>query len=163
MTSGDVTMRSGRPADAESISALVVALSDSFYTEPDRAGAEAYLEKVSPDAERRYLAAGNFRFLVLERDGRIVGLVAVRDAKHLFHLFVAQEMQGRGWARKLWDAARTAAIAAGNPGAFTVNASLNAVPLYEHFGFVADGEIRRVNGIAYRPMRLDQRTDAARS
>jgi hypothetical protein len=43
---------------------------------------------------------------------------------------------------------------AGNPGQFTVNASLNAVPVYEKFGFVQQGEAQRMHGICFQPMRL---------
>lgn len=36
----------------------------------------------------------------------------------------------------------------------TVRASLNAVPAYEHYGFVLDGEVRQFNGLIYQPLVL---------
>jgi len=90
------------PADAEAISAPVLAISAPFFLAPTREGAEPFLASVSEDAERGYLATARFR-----------GHVA----------------------------------RAGHPGRFTVNASLNAVPVYERFGF-----LRR--GFAIKPLRV---------
>ena len=47
-----------------------------------------------------------------------------------------------------------AALQAGNPGKFTVNSSLNAVPVYQRFGFVANGPVVQKHGIAFQPMLL---------
>ena len=56
---------------------------------------------------------------VAEDAGRLVGVVAVRDNKHLYHLFVAEPHQGQGLARELWSVAKAACVAAGNSGEFT--------------------------------------------
>jgi predicted GNAT family N-acyltransferase len=80
--------------------------------------------------------------------------VAMRDNRHLYHLFIAPRFQGQGLARTLWNTVRLAALASGNPGHFTVNASLTAVPVYERFGFVANGEKVETHGIAFLPMKL---------
>jgi len=37
------------------------------------------------------------------------------------------------------------------PLAFTVNASLNAVPVYEAFGFVPSGSVTTAHGISFIP------------
>jgi len=140
-------------ADAEEISALIVGLSEPFYLSPSREGAGPFLASIGAEAQRAYLAAGNFSYRVARVDARIVGVVALRDNAHLFHLFVAQAFQGRGLATRLWQLVQSEARRAGNPGAFTVNASLNAVPLYEKFGFAREGEVQRVHGVAFQPMR----------
>lgn len=141
-------------ADAQDISALIIELSAPFYISPSREGAEPFLASVSAEAERRYLSAGNFRFHLARSNGQLAGVVALRDGSHLFHLFVAKAFQGQGLARQLWGVARSEAMQAGNPGEFTVNASLNAVPVYEKFGFVRQGEVQRMHGICFQPMRL---------
>ena len=82
-------IRPATPDDAEAISALVLALSEPFYTHADRAGSERFVASVSPAAERQYIEAENFRFRVAVHDERLLGVIALRDGTHLFHLFVA--------------------------------------------------------------------------
>jgi len=149
-----VNIRRAAPRDAEVISSLIVELSVPFYTSPTRAGAEPFLASISADAERSCLSAGNFSYHVAESDGRLAGVVALRDNAHLFHLFVARPYQGLRLASRLWGIVKSEALAAGNPGEFTVNSSLNAVPVYERFGFVRSGEVRCMHGIVFQPMQL---------
>lgn len=149
-----MNIRPATIADAEAISALIIELSDPFYTSPTRDGAEPFLASVSTEAQRNYMAAGNFSYHVAESDGRLVAVVALRDNSHLFHLFVAKPLQGSGLARRLWNIVKTNAMAAGNPGQFTVNSSPNAVPIYEKFGFVRRGEVQYMHGISCQPMQL---------
>ncbi|ATU66495.1 GNAT family N-acetyltransferase [Piscinibacter gummiphilus] len=140
-------------ADAEEISALIVGLSEPFFLSPSREGAEPFLASIAAEAQRGYLAASNFTYRVARAGARIVGVVALRDNAHLFHLFVAEDFQGRGLARRLWQLVESEALQAGNPGVFTVNASLDAVPLYEKFGFARVGEVQRVHGVSFQPMK----------
>lgn len=146
-----------RPAtagDAAGISALILGVSRFFTLHPDGEGAEAFLANLSPDAIGRYLASPAFAYRVAEEDGALAGVVAIRDNTHLHHLFVASAHHGRGLARRLWDAAQNAALAAGNSGEFTVNSSIYAIPVYERFGFQPTGPRVEQNGIAFVPMKL---------
>ncbi|MDG4555606.1 MAG: GNAT family N-acetyltransferase [Candidatus Competibacter sp.] len=152
-----MNIRAATIADAEAISALIMDLSDPFYTSPTREGAEPFLASVSTEAQRGYIAAGNFSYHVAESDGGLVAVVALRDNSHLFHLFVAKPLQGTGLARRLWNIVKNNAMAAGNRGQFTVNSSLNAVPIYEKFGFVRKGEVQYIHGISCQPMQLQCR------
>lgn len=146
-----------RPAtvgDAAVISALILGVSRFFTLHPDGEGAEAFLATVSAEAIGGYLASPAYAYLVAEEEGVLAGVVAVRDNTHLYHLFVAPAFHGRGLARQLWGAARDAALRAGNPGEFTVNSSIYAIPVYERFGFVPTGPRLEQNGIAFLPMKL---------
>ncbi|WP_420126884.1 GNAT family N-acetyltransferase [Longimicrobium sp.] len=146
-----------RPAtagDAAGISALILSVSRFFTLHPDGEGAEAFLANLSPQAIGGYLVSPAFAYQVAEEDGALAGVVAIRDNAHLHHLFVAAAHHGRGLARQLWDAAREAALRAGNPGEFTVNSSIYAIPVYERFGFVPTGPRVEQNGIAFLPMKL---------
>ncbi|HET7794137.1 MAG TPA: GNAT family N-acetyltransferase [Rhizobacter sp.] len=140
--------------DAEAISALILELSAPFYDSPTREGSEPFVASVGAQATRRNLSAGNFSYRVARAGGVLAGVVALRDNAHLFHLFVAEPFQGQGLARRLWSLVEAEARKAGNPGLFTVNASLNAVPVYERFGFMRDGEVQHMHGISFQPMRL---------
>lgn len=145
----------GTPADAEAISALILELSGPFFLDPSRAGAEAFLASAGPEALRRYLHSDHYAYYVATSQGRLAGVVALRDHAHLFHLFVAEPFQGQRLARRLWQRVQAGALRAGNPGRFTVNASLNAVGVYKRFGFVCQGDVQRRNGIAFQPMCLE--------
>ncbi|NKE71654.1 GNAT family N-acetyltransferase [Candidatus Manganitrophus noduliformans] len=149
-----------RPAvidDAPAISALVSALAREFIV-PDftEAAAKRLLEEMDTASIRKYIASG-CRYHVAEEGGKIIGAVAVKENGHLFHLFVSKDFQGRGIARALWETAKGASLAAGNPRRFTVNASLAAVGVYEKLGFVRQSEPVRKSGIVYVPMMLDLR------
>lgn len=153
-TDASLMMRPGRADDAEAISALIVALAPAFFLSPDGAGTEPFLASVSEAAEAAYLADPRYRFWLLEsEDGALAAFIASRDTSHLFHLFVAPAWQGRGLARQLWRVMRDAARAAGHRSGFTVNAALNAVPVYGRFGFQAEGAVQRTHGLAFQPMR----------
>ena len=142
------------PADAPEISSLIVELSAPFYLSPNREGAERFLAAISTEALRGYVSADNFSYCIARLHTRLAGVVALRDNSHLFHLFVAPPFQGQGLGRQLWSIVKTQALLAGNPGAFTVNSSLNAVPVYERFGFTCNGPPTAAHGIAFQPMRM---------
>ncbi len=149
-------VRRATVADAQRISRLIRSLSGSFFLSPTATGAEPFLQSIGEQAIRGYISASNFSYHVAEAENEIVGLVALRDNSHLYHLFVSQDFQGKGLGRCLWQRVRQAALQTGNSGRFTVNSSLNAVPVYERFGFVATGATIEKNGVAFVPMELQQ-------
>jgi GNAT superfamily N-acetyltransferase len=141
-------------ADVQQICELIRCLCDPFFLSPGGEGAELFLQSIGESAVQGYVSAANFRYQVAELDTGLVGVVAVRDNTHLYHLFVATAFQGRGIARQLWQLAKSQAVSAGNPGRFTVNSSLGAAQVYERFGFVASGPIVAKHGISFQPMLL---------
>ena len=147
-------VRPASEADAPALSGLIRGLSGPFFLLPNGEGAEIFLRSISEPAIRGYVTAENFWYQVAESNGQLVGIVAVRDNSHLFHLFVAPAFQGKGTARWLWLLAKAHACSTGNPGRFTVNSSLGAVPIYERFGFVASGPTVAKHGISFQPMVL---------
>ncbi|HEY0038684.1 MAG TPA: GNAT family N-acetyltransferase [Longimicrobium sp.] len=141
--------------DAGRISALIASLARYFLADPDRPqDAAAFFETITPPAIAISIASGRFRYHVAESADELAGIVGVRDAGHLYHLMVAEPFHRRGIASRLWDVAKNAAVADGNTGQFTVNSSVNAVRVYERFGFTATGTVQVQNGIAFVPMEL---------
>lgn len=112
-----------------------------------------FLRENDEDGIRGYIARGHV-YYVADTGAELAGFIAVRDNSHLFHLFVARAWQRHGVARRLWDVARGAALAAGNPGVFTVNSSKVARPVYEAFGFVPTAPLQCKRGIWFHPMQL---------
>lgn len=146
--------REATAEDAAPVAELIRRLSRPFLLSPSGSGAERFFASISEDAIRRYIRADNFAYrVVLDRD-ELVAAVALRDNAHLYHLFVAESHQRQGLGRRLWDSIRRASLQAGNPGVFTVNSSLDAVPFYQGLGFVKIGRAVRRHGVAFVRMKL---------
>jgi GNAT superfamily N-acetyltransferase len=141
-------------ADAAQISRLIHELSYLFALSPDGEDADQFFAATSQEAIRGNIIAKNFSCLVAEENNQLVGVAAIRDQRHLFHLFVAPVFQKRGLGRLLWSMVRDIALESGNAGEFTVNSSPNAVPVYERFGFTATGPRIEAYGVAFTPMKL---------
>lgn len=139
--------------DAKKISEIIRSLSQPFFAFPDGRGAEGFLDSISERAVAGYIGRDNFAYYVGEEQGEIIGAIALRDNKHLYHLFVSASCQRRQVGRQLWEHARTKAMRSGNPDEFTVNSSINAVPVYKAFGFEPVSEMKQANGISFLPMK----------
>ena len=149
------TIRVATVADAGAISALIVGLADVFLAPPpDRVAAAPFLATIAPEAMAERLADPAFRYHIAETGGAVVAAVGVGDRSHLYHLFVATPAQGQGLGARLWHAAFADAVAQGGTGAFTVNASLNALDVYRRFGFVEAAPVVHTDGLAFVPMAL---------
>lgn len=164
----ELTLREATPEDAGRISTLIASLARYFLADADRPqDAGAFFETIAPATIAASIASGRYRYHLAERGGELAGIVGVRDAGHLYHLMVAEPLHGQGIASTLWGAAKKAASLDGNTGKFTVNSSLNAVPVYQRFGFTATHDVQVQNGIAFVPMELgggspsDRPTDVA--
>lgn len=148
------------PDHAPAIAALIRPLAQDFLVTPDNPAAAApFWASVDEAAERGYIASPRHAYTVAMRAGRLVAFIAMRDTWHVFHLFVAAPLQRQGLGARLWRHARSQAMtqAQMEPGAvtaFTVNASLPAVPFYQRQGFVERGAPQVAHGIRFQPMRL---------
>ncbi|MDI9240325.1 GNAT family N-acetyltransferase [Lysobacter sp. LF1] len=144
-----IALRPAMPGDAAAISVLVRGLARRWIV-PDcsEEGAAALLESMSEEKTRERLQEG-YRYVVAERGDRIVGVAALRLPSHLYHLFVAEEAQRLGVARRLWESVREHA----DPAApVTVNASRHARAVYDRFGFVEVQPEQLDRGILRTPM-----------
>jgi GNAT superfamily N-acetyltransferase len=108
----------------------------------------------SPEALHRRLAQDHF-ILVAELAQRLLGMVDVRQGKHITSLFVDPPYQRKGVGRALLQAALNC-MRQVNPDLqeITVNASPNAVQAYENFGFQPVGDLQERNGVLFIPMHL---------
>lgn len=119
-------------------------------------GACTFLRENDEEGLRGYVRAGHVYHVTLD-GGELAGFVAIRNNDHVFHLFVDRRWHRQGLARRLWGAARRAAAERGAGGAFTVNASNFAVPVYEAFGFERTAPTQCVKGLYFNPMRFTPR------
>ena len=144
-----------RPAsreDAEAISGLILPLVKKFIApEFSLEGQQNLLSSMEPGAIQGFFDRG-YRYHVAEADGRMVGVIGVRDNAHIHHLFVAEDFQRRGIAGRLWNAARRECLGAGNPGRFTVYSSRYALDVYRKLGFTETGPAETKDQVTATPM-----------
>jgi GNAT superfamily N-acetyltransferase len=161
MRDDPITVRPARPEDAEAISALITGLTHYGLADPSRPqDAPNFLASISPAGVAAAMADARYRYHVAEHEGQIVGVVAMRDETHLYHLFVAEAFHGRWIAGRLWEVARHSVRFPEGPVRFTVNSSRYAVPVYERLGFVAADTEQVKEGVAFVPMVMAERGDS---
>ncbi|MFZ6720957.1 GNAT family N-acetyltransferase [Undibacterium sp. Ji49W] len=152
--STDLHFRAGLITDAQAISDLIMQFAKDFSIAPDGSGADLFHQSVSATAEQSYLADSRYQFILATQGETLAGFISMRDLSHLFHLFVHPAFQGQGLATILWQRARQNAGLQSHIISFTVNSSLNAIPVYERFGFRATGQVVETHGIAFLPMQF---------
>ncbi len=89
--------------------------------------------------------------LVYEENGKVKGVIELKEGRHVAMLFVAPDFQERGVGRALVSAitpyTRTETI--------TVSASLNSISAYFRYGFKCAGDPDEKSGLKYQPMELE--------
>ena len=157
--------------DAEAISTLVHSVAHYFTVHADGRGAEEFFKSITPDAIHSYLASDQYVYWVgyLEQQqgqmpattpDHIIAAIALRDNSHLYHLFVTSDQQSKGYAKQLWQELQLHATQRGNPGNFTVNASLFAEKMYRKWGFTPTAEVQEMHGLRFIPMQKNIASNA---
>ena len=138
--------------DAALISEFIVPLVRQYIVPSCKAdGAVLLLNSLTPAAMAGYLTQ-DYHYQLAFKNNVLVGVVGLRERRHLFHLFVAANLQRSGLGQKLWFLAWSHAIANGSDGNFTVNAAVHAVEFYKKLGFVATEGPRERSGVIDVPM-----------
>jgi len=122
-------------------------------------GVDEFRKYVRPEALVERAREGHEVILALEGDV-LLGMIEIREPKHISLLFVDEAHQGQGIGRELVSRALqhcdelNAGIAS-----ITVHASPNSVGFYRKVGFLHEGSERIENGIRYFPMRSERKND----
>jgi GNAT superfamily N-acetyltransferase len=138
------------PQDATAISQLIHSLARYIEDGPVNRDCESYFDTITPEAIENRIAAPGFTYIVAEDENGICGVAGMRDARHLYHLFVKEDLHRQGLGRALWQRLMDTS----QSSFFTVNSSLFAVPVYVRLGFVHAGEPQSRNGVTIQPMVL---------
>lgn len=147
-------IRAIEEGDIPAVARLLNLLARKFIVhESTPEGASTFLRENDEEGIRRYIGIGHV-YHVADIDGEIAGFIAIRERKHLFHMFVGAQWQRQGVGRQLWEVARQVAIDGGGSGDFTVNASNFAVPVYEAMGFARTAPTQCQKGLYFNPMEL---------
>lgn len=140
--------------DVCAISKMLIVLANKFIVgDFEKEGVDNILRSMSPKTISWLMDKG-YRYHVGEIHNELVGVVGTRENSHLYHLFVKESEQGKGYSKQLWTVAKQCCIAAGNQGEFTVNSSINAQAVYKGWGFVPVVGIRISSGVKDIPMKL---------
>lgn len=145
-----MTVRSATREEVPQIARLVHSLAHFYLDDAQTTLPEWFAETLSLSSFVTRVTSPEYRNWVYEVDGLVVGYIALKGESHLYHLFVAEEQQGKGIAKALWESA----VRGSSANAFTVRSSLFAVPVYKRFGFVASGPVGTKDGISFQPMAL---------
>ncbi len=149
-----ITIRAATTDDAQKISDLIRILAPYCTLEPDGTGAEQFFASISREAIEGYILSPHFAYFVAVRDEQVIGVAALRDISHVYHLFIAPQFHGLGYARVLWNHLRQHAQQLGPVTRLTVNSSSYAEKMYRHFGFEPTAEKQIMHGLAFIPMQI---------
>jgi len=132
-------IRLATEADAAAIGVLVRRTTRQDVLPDQSARAAAHLlAGMTARAERQRIREGK-RYFVAEVDGRIVGVGATRDDRHVFRLFVTRRWRRRGIAAALFRRIVADCRRRSGTRTFTLNASKFAVEAYLRLGFRITG------------------------
>lgn len=145
-------IRSACLGDAVNVSQLIKGFAHCFVVDEEVAETK-FLPSMEPESIAELISSPNFIYEIAESNAQLIGVVALRKPGHLYHLFVAQQFQGKGYSRLLWEHILQLASSF-KQEALTVNASINAIPVYEAFGFKVAGELTTMNGVRFLPMKI---------
>lgn len=140
-----------RPAHADDLPAIsavcLAAFNAAVAPSLSATGVVTFGSVAAADAFGARLLGDN-HILVAEHENRIVGVIELKEGRHLAMLFVDPTCQGQGIGHALFEAV----LPQVREPVLTVRASLNAVPTYLRYGFVLDGDVGEFNGLVYQQM-----------
>lgn len=149
-----ITIRKAKMSDSKTISDLITRNAQSLLQDDfENDGLDFFLNTVNHRAIKDYMEQG-FSYLVAQQEDDIVGVIAMKDYSHMFHLFVDKVHHNKGIAKQLWQAIYEQSLERGNRGTFTLNSTSYALPVYERWGFLTTDEQQSRHGIRYTPMQL---------
>ena len=145
---------------AQALSELIQPLAKKYVCPTcDETFHEELLASMTGRSLGEYIQAGYQYHIAVDSESRIIGAIGMRDSTHLYHLFVSDDYQGQGVARKLWEIAKSDSLHQTKHTHFTVNSAVNAEHIYKSFGFKRIAGVRTRGGMVDIPMRLDLTTD----
>lgn len=145
------------PGEEEKVSKLVRRVFMKFISpEYSAEGVEEYLRFISPEALSQRSRKDHFVIVAEEEKCNLIGMLEIGSCNQVSLLFVAADYQQRGIAKDLMNTAIEKCRVL-HPGVtrMSVNASPNALAIYERLGFKIVEEEKIVNGIRFTPMVFD--------
>lgn len=137
-------------SDTRDVSRIVVsAFLDSVASGLSQEGINTFYDLSSPEAFTKRLTEDN-NILVYEDQGRILGMIELKEGRHVAMLFVSPAHQNQGIGKQLIEAALTCR----RVQTVTVSASIPSVAAYQNYGFNVVGSEEEKQGLRYIPMQI---------
>ena len=131
---------------------------DTFvrFDAPDysQEGIENFHRFVNDDTLRKMFVAGHYQLFVATDASRYVGMLSLREKKHISLLFVDEQYHRHGVASALLTFVKRYAIEEEGVDRLTVNSSPYAVEFYHKKGFKNLQGETVADGIRFTPMEL---------
>jgi len=124
----------------------------AYYSEE---GVETFFDYANPKALSERFLKDHFILVAVEKQA-LVGMIEIRNNRHISLLFVELLQQEKGIGKELLG--KAIAMARQSDPEFkglTVNSSPNAVEAYKRFGFAPTDSFQEKNGIQFMPMALE--------
>lgn len=138
--------------DVPAIALLIKSVAHYFYSNLKGAGADGFKSSITEASIASHIKSPEFNYIVGMFGEELVSVAALKNNKHIHHLFVLPAFHRQGVAVSCWRHLKGNAEALGNCGEFTVNSSIFAIPVYSKFGFIATTELQTKNGVEFQPM-----------
>lgn len=137
-------------SDLEAVSALCIsAFMTAVAPSLSPQGVATFTQIAAADSFAKRMAGDNL-MLVFVQENQVLGVIELKEGRHVAMLFVDPQQQSRGVGRQLV----AAALAHARSEVVTVSASLTSVAAYERYGFNRAGEIGEYDGLVYQPMTI---------
>jgi GNAT superfamily N-acetyltransferase len=149
-----IIYRAMRAGEERQVCDLVVRVfNDSVAPLYSPEGVREFLTYAADPNQLRNRLQSNRFVMVAELQGRIIGVIEIRNCDHISLFFVDSGSQRKGIGKELWCRALDNCLA-GRPEVtrITVHSSPNAVQAYQRLGFQAEGPEQTVKGIRFVPM-----------
>lgn len=147
-----------RPAAAEEWDEAMQLVLRTFteFDAPDysREGIANFHRFVADAELRRLFMTGEYQLFVATFEGKIRGIISLRENKHISLLFVEGSYHRKGIGKSLISYVRARTAKEKKTECITVNASPYAVGFYQKQGFCKLGEEMTADGIRFTPMKM---------
>lgn len=145
----NLQIRDAQVIDAQDVSELIYSTSLACCFTMEQPCPDWFEQSVNPTHIEKFINDAEMDWLVAFDDTHLVGVLAINGRNHVKYYFVSPNYQGKGVGKALWNVASQKGIL---DKSLTVRSSLNAVPVYEHLGFVAVEPPKIFNGLHYQTM-----------
>lgn len=126
------------------------------FDAPDysREGIDNFRNFVTDETLHQMFLAGHYQLFVAVMDGNYLGMLSLREKKHISLLFVDGDCHGNGIGKALVKFVAGYAATEEGIDMLTVNASPYAVGFYHKMGFTDLRGETEADGIRFTPMEL---------
>lgn len=119
-----------------------------------REGTQKFVEFLTNVNLHKLFLQGLYRVYVATIDGKIIGIISLRNGNHISLLFVDEKYHRMGIGRELIKTFQDDLLKHSQYETMTVHASPYGVPFYKKLGFVETDTEQTVDGIIYTPMEM---------